>query len=90
MGRVKVSFDGSLHEFAQLKCYWGPSMQNNSREQELSRDREEVAEIIIRGYEHEIGKPTIVAQVMDLGYSREVAMQLVDSFESVLFSSRSS
>ena len=59
-------------------------MQNNTRAQELSHHQAEIIEIILRGGEYEIGKPTIVAQVMNLGYSRETATELVDSYVSTI------
>ena len=42
---------------------------------------EKVAEVIIRGYRYDIGRPTIVRQIMNLGYSREEALELLDAFE---------
>ena len=59
-------------------------MESGSHEQRLAWRQEEIADTISRGYEYGVGKPTIVSQVMDLGYSREIAIQIVDSFEVAL------
>ena len=60
------------------------SIEGEDYEKELAKHQEKIAEIIIRGHQYRIGKPTMVTQIMNLGYSREVAIQLFDSFEPVL------
>ena len=57
-------------------------MENNSRKRELAAEEiAEIYEVISRGYQYDLGKPTMIAQIMNLGYDRETSIQLVDEFE---------
>ena len=57
-------------------------MESDSHKQELSSEQvAQIYEVISRGYQYNLGKPTMVAQIMNLGYDRETSIQLVDEFE---------
>ena len=50
--------------------------------QDLSPEQvAQIWEVISRGYQYDLGKPTIIAQIVNLGYDRETAIQLVDELE---------
>ncbi len=57
-------------------------MVSDSHQQELSSEQiAEIYEVISRGYQYDLGKPTMVAQIMNFGYDRETSIQFVDEFE---------
>ena len=57
-------------------------MVSDSHKQELSSEQiAEIYEVISRGYQYNLGKPTMVAQITNLGYDLETSIQLVDEFE---------
>ena len=60
-------------------------MTSDGRKQELSSNQiAEIYEVVSRSYQYDLGRPTMVAQIMNLGYDRETAIQLVDEFEKPL------
>ncbi len=58
-----------------------------SRHQELSPEEwNQVADVVTRGLEFDVGRPTIVGQLINLGFDGETAVRFVDEFEALFLS----